>query len=205
MREEGDMMTTSILLVGVGGQGTILVSKILSQGLVKKGYDVKMSEIHGMSQRGGSVTTQIKFGEKVYSPSIGKGEADILVAFEKLEAARYIEHLKKGGKLIVNDTEIYPLPVLTGAAKYPGGIIELLLNTVENTTVIKAGEIAEELGEPRCQNIVILGSMVKALGLEDIDWIELIKENLPERVHQVNIKAFEKGLEVVGTPLTSEA
>jgi len=199
MREEGDTMTTSILLVGVGGQGTILVSKILSQGLVKKGYDVKMSEIHGMSQRGGSVTTQIKFGDKVYSPSIDRGEADILVAFEKLEAARYIEYLKRGGKLIVNDTEMYPLPVLTGAAEYPKGIIELLLDTVENITVIKAGEIAEELGEPRCQNIVILGSMVKALGLEEIDWIELIKENLPERAHEVNIKAFEKGLEIASS------
>lgn len=198
-------MTTSILLVGVGGQGTILVSKILSQGLMKKGYDVKMSEIHGMSQRGGSVTTQIKFGEKVYSPSIGMAEADILVSFEKLEAARYLPFLKKGGTLIVNDTEMYPLPVLTGAAEYPKGIIDKLLETVEDTRVIKASEIAEELGEPRCQNIVTLGSMVKSLGLDEIDWIELIKENLPERVHEVNIKAFEKGLEAASLSVKTEA
>lgn len=200
MRKEGDIVTTSILLVGVGGQGTILVSKVLSQGLMEKGYDVKMSEIHGMSQRGGSVTTQIKFGEKVYSPSIGKGEADILVSFEKLEAARYLPFLKKGGTLIVNDTEIYPLPVLVGAAEYPKGLTEKLIDTVENIQLIKASQIAEELGEPRSQNIVILGAMVRSLGLEDIDWIRIIKENLPERVHEVNIKAFEKGLEAVSAP-----
>jgi indolepyruvate ferredoxin oxidoreductase beta subunit len=187
-------MVKSLLLVGVGGQGTILVSKILSQGLVKEGYDVKMSEIHGMSQRGGSVTTQIRFGEKVYSPSIGMGEADVLVAFEKLEAARYIKHLKKDGILVVNNEEMYPLPVLSGLAKYPDGIIESLKDSVDNIKIIEARKIAEELGEIRAQNIVMLGSLVKALGIENIDWIELIKENLPERVHEVNIKAFEKGL-----------
>lgn len=196
MEKVGDPMVKSLLLVGVGGQGTILVSKILSQGFVKEGYDVKMSEIHGMSQRGGSVTTQIRFGEKVYSPSIDKGEADILVAFEKLEAARYMDQLKKGGTLIVNDEEIYPLPVLAGFAKYPEGVLEALEEKVENIKVIEATKIAEELGEPRSQNIVMLGSMVKALSLENIDWIGLIKENLPERVHDVNIKAFEKGLSI---------
>ncbi|GMG98110.1 indolepyruvate oxidoreductase subunit beta [Tepidimicrobium xylanilyticum] len=187
-------MSNSLLLVGVGGQGTILVSKILSQGLVKAQYDVKMSEIHGMSQRGGSVTTQIKFGEEVYSPAINKGEADLLVAFEKLEAARYIDHLKKRGTLIVNDEEIYPLSVLTGSVQYPEGILDKMVDKVENVKIIEARRISEELGEPRCQNIVILGAIVKELGLEDIDWIELIKENLPERVHEVNIKAFERGL-----------
>lgn len=196
MEKVGDFVTKSILLVGVGGQGTILVSKILSQGLMRKGYDVKMSEIHGMSQRGGSVTTQIKYGDKVYSPSIGKGEADILVSFEKLEAARYLEQLKKAGILVVNDEEMYPLPVLTGAMQYPDGILEALKSSVENIKVIKASKIAEELGEPRCQNIVILGSMVKALDIENIDWIELIKENLPEKVHDVNVKAFERGLQM---------
>ncbi len=187
-------MVKSLLLVGVGGQGTILVSKILSQGFVNAGYDVKMSEIHGMSQRGGSVTTQIKFGEKVYSPSIGKGEADLIVSFEKLEAARYLEQLKKGGKLIVNNEEMYPLPVLSGLAEYPEGVIEALESNIDNITVIEARKIAEELGEPRCQNIVILGALVKALELEDIEWKDLIKANLPEKVHDVNIKAFERGL-----------
>ena len=187
-------MANSLLLVGVGGQGTILVSRILSEGLVEAGYDVKMSEIHGMSQRGGSVTTQIKFGKKVYSPSIDLGEADVLVAFEKLEAARYINQLNKKGTLIVNDEEIYPLPVLAGLDEYPKEIIECLKDKVDNIKIIKASKIAEDLGEPRVQNILMLGCMVKVLGLENIDWIELIKKNLPERVHNVNIKAFEKGL-----------
>ncbi|MCF6460124.1 indolepyruvate oxidoreductase subunit beta [Clostridium sp. Cult3] len=187
-------MVKSLLLVGVGGQGTILVSRILSQGFVNEGYDVKMSEIHGMSQRGGSVTTQIRFGEKVYSPSINTGEADVIVAFEKLEAARYLNHLKKDGILIVNDEEMYPLPVLSGLAEYPDGVIEALKDSVDNIKVIEARRLAEELGEVRAQNILMLGCLVKALGLENIDWIQLIKENLPERVHEVNIKAFEKGL-----------
>ena len=186
--------TKSVLLVGVGGQGTILASKILSTGLVEAGYDVKMSEIHGMAQRGGSVTTQIRYGDKIYSPVIGNGEADVLVAFEKVEAARYIHQLKKGGVLIVNNAEMYPLPVLVGREKYPEGVIESLEKTVENTKVINARKVAEELGEVKAQNIVMLGCLVKALGLEDINWVELIKENLPERLHEINIKAFEKGL-----------
>lgn len=187
-------MVKSILLVGVGGQGTILVSKILSQGLIEEGYDVKMSEAHGMAQRGGSVTTQIKFGEKVYSPSIGTGEADVMIAFEKVEAARYLGQLKKGGKLIVNDVEMYPLPVLTGREKYPDGVIEALKEEVENIKVVNTKKIAEDLGEIKTQNVVMLGCLVKALGLENINWIDLIKANLPERVHEVNIKAYEKGL-----------
>lgn len=187
-------MVKSLLLVGVGGQGTILVSKILSQGLIEEGYDVKMSEIHGMAQRGGSVTTQIKFGEKVYSPSIGTGEADVMIAFEKVEAARYLYQLKKGGKLIVNDVEMYPLPVLTGREKYPDGVIEALKEEVKNTKVVNARKVAEDLGELKTQNVVMLGCLVKALGLENINWIDLIKANLPEKVHEINIKAYEKGL-----------
>ncbi|WP_223378061.1 indolepyruvate oxidoreductase subunit beta [Schnuerera sp. xch1] len=186
-------MAKSILLVGVGGQGTILVSKILSQGLMKGGYDVKMSEIHGMSQRGGSVTTQIKFGDKVYSPSIDKGEADILIAFEKLEAARYLDHLKKNGILIVNDEEIYPMPVSSGLAEYPQGVMKALTDTIDNIKIIQATKIAKELGEPRCHNIIMLGSMVKFLGVKDIDWVEMIKQNLPEKVHKINIGAFKRG------------
>ncbi|HLR35232.1 MAG TPA: indolepyruvate oxidoreductase subunit beta [Tissierellales bacterium] len=187
-------MVKSLLLVGVGGQGTILVSKILSQGLLEEGYDVKMSEIHGMSQRGGSVTTQIRFGEKVYSPNITEGEADLIMAFEKVEAARYIDHLKKDGILVVNNEEMYPLPVLSGFEEYPGEVIEKLEESVDNVKVIEARKTATELGEPRSQNIVMLGAIVKHLGVEDIDWIKLIKENLPEKVHKVNIEAFEKGL-----------
>lgn len=189
-------MTKSLLLVGVGGQGTILVSKILSEGLVNEGYDLKMSEIHGMAQRGGSVTTQIRFGEAVYSPTINKGEADVLVSFEKLEAARYVPLLKRGGTLIVNEEEMWPLPVLGGVEKYPEGLLEEIKDKVENVISINARNIAEELGEPRSQNIVMLGMIVKALGIEKIDWISIIKSFLPERTHEVNIKAFEKGLEL---------
>lgn len=186
-------MEKSLLLVGVGGQGTILVSRIISEGLLNNGYDVKMSEIHGMAQRGGSVTTQIKFGEKVYTSSIGQGEADVLVAFEKVEAARYIGQLKKDGVLVVNNEEMYPLPVLAGLEKYPFNVMKELKDKVENMKVIDASKIAEELGEPRSQNIVMLGALVKALDLESIEWTKLIKQYLPERFHEVNIRAFERG------------
>lgn len=148
-------MTKSLLLVGVGGQGTILTSKILTEGLLRLGYDVKMSEIHGMAQRGGSVNTQIRFGEKVYSPMITSGEADVLVAFEKVEGIRYLNYLKPGGTLIVNDYEIYSLPVLTGNEKYPKRVIEKLGQSVKNIVIIKAAEIAQGLGNIKAQNMVL--------------------------------------------------
>jgi indolepyruvate ferredoxin oxidoreductase beta subunit len=187
-------MTKKILMVGVGGQGTILVSKILTEGLLEEGYDVKMSEIHGMAQRGGSVTTQIIYGDKVYSPTIDKGEADMLVSFEKVEALRYIPMLKKGGTLIVNEEEIWPLPVLSGVEEYPLGIMDNLKDAIEKVISVNAREIAEEIGEARSANIVVFGLMVKAMGMENIDWISKIKKFLPEKVHAVNVKAFEKGL-----------
>lgn len=189
-------MTKSLLLVGVGGQGTILVSKILSEGLLEEGYSVKMAEIHGMSQRGGSVTTQIRFGDQVYSPTVNKGEADVLVSFEKIEGLRYIPMLKKGGTLIINTEEIYPLPVLSGIEEYPEGVMEEIESKIENLVAIDAKSIANEIGEPRSANIVMLGLTVKALGLENIDWITKIKKFLPPKVHDVNVKAFKKGLEL---------
>ena len=187
------LLVKSLLLVGVGGQGTILVSKILSEGLMEEGYDVKMAEIHGMSQRGGSVTTQIRFGGKVYSPTINEGEADVLVSFEKFEAVRSISHLKKDGILIINEEEIMPLPVLTGADTYPEDIMGEIKEKIDNVYSIDARTIAEDLGEARSQNIVLLGMAVKALGLENIDWKGNIKKFLPEKVHDVNIRAFERG------------
>ncbi|MEG1823302.1 MAG: indolepyruvate oxidoreductase subunit beta [Cloacibacillus sp.] len=186
--------TKSILLVGVGGQGTILASKILTEGLARRGYDVKMSEIHGMSQRGGSVTTHVRFGSKVASPVVPEGEADVLVAFEKVEAARWLQYLKKGGTLVVNNFEIYSLPVLTGAAVYPDGVIEKLKEAVPNTKAFNAGEIASELGNIKAQNIVLFGALVKAMGLEEIDWKEIRTEFVPEKLRDLNIKAFEAGL-----------
>lgn len=190
----GECRTKSILLVGVGGQGTILASKILSEGLVRKGYDVKMSEIHGMSQRGGSVTTHVRYGSKVASPVVPEGEADVLVAFEKVEAARWLKYLKKGGTLVVNNFEIYSLPVLTGAAEYPEGVIEKLKAEVPNTKSFNAGEIAESLGNIKSQNVVLLGALVKAMGLEDLDWHAVLAETVPPKLLELNIRAFEAGL-----------
>ena len=155
-----------------------------------------MSEIHGMAQRGGSVTTQIRYGDKVHSPSIDPGEADILISFEKLEGARYVNQLRKDGTLILNEEEMYPLPVLAGLEKYPAGLLEEIKDKIKNIKTINARRMAEDLGEPRCQNIIILGLMVKALKLENIDWVSLIKKYLPERVHDVNVKAFELGLSI---------
>lgn len=190
------MMTKSILFVGVGGQGIILASKILTEGLIKFGYDVKMSEVHGMAQRGGSVTTQVRFGEKVFSPLIGLGEADVVVAFEKVEAARWLGYLKQGGTLVVNDYEIYSAPVLIGAEEYPEGIMEKLQEGVENLKTLRAAEIAEELGNIKVQNIVLLGALIKALGLQDLDWGEVVREVLPEKMHEINIKAIKAGMEI---------
>ena len=183
-------------MAGVGGQGTILMSKILSEGLIREGYDVKMCEIHGMAQRGGSVTTQIRFGEKVWSTCIGTGEADVLVAFEKAEAMRFLPSLKADGILIANDYEIYSLPVLTGAAVYPDNISDLLRERVaaEHLHLFNANGIAAELGNERAQNMVLLGTTVKALGLTDIDWPSVICRFLPEKLQALNLKAYEAGL-----------
>ena len=189
-------MIKSLLLVGVGGQGTILTSKILSEGLIQLGYDVKMSEIHGMAQRGGSVTTQIRYGEKVYSPNIGACEADLLVAFEKVEAVRYLSSLKKDGTLIVNDYEIYSLPVLTGAAGYPENLGPRLAEIVPSLKLLNANQIAADLGNAKAQNVVILGVIVKTLGLEKHDWKNTIKEFVPAKLHDLNLAAFDKGLAV---------
>ena len=187
--------TKKILFVGVGGQGTILVSRLLTSGLMKAGYDVKMSEVHGMAQRGGSVSTQVIYGDKVYSPILGRGQADILVAFEKMEAIRWSEFLKPGGIVIVNNYEIPSLPIAIGSIEYPQGILEELEKNFK-TIVIDAGKIATELGNIRTQNVVLFGSLVKAFNLTEIDWMEILKEILPERMLDINIKAFNKGMEI---------
>lgn len=185
--------TKNILLVGVGGQGTILASKVLTEGLLREGYDVKMSEIHGMSQRGGSVTTHVRYGRKVYSPIIDEGHADILVSFEKVEAVRWLSYLKKGGTLVVNDYEIHPLTVLTGAASYPEDIIGLLRKEVPSLIVVDAVRIASELGNVKAQNIVLFGALTKALGLDGIDWNGVLKELVPQKLYDLNVKAFAAG------------
>ena len=182
----------NILLVGVGGQGTILASKILSDGLVAAGYDVKMSEVHGMSQRGGGVSTQIRYGEKVYSPIIGMGEADVIVAFEKMEALRWVEYLKEGGKMVINDHEIPSVPILMGQAEYPEGIVEELSGKVD-VVVFEAADIAQKLGNPKAMNVVLLGALVKAMDVEGIDWEAMIRKNVKEAFAELNIKAFMAG------------
>ena len=183
---------TSILLVGVGGQGAILVSKVLTQGLIEAGYDVKMSEVHGMSQRGGSVSTQVRFGDKVYSPIIGRGEADIMVSFEKMEAVRYAEFLKPDATVIVNDYEIVPMTVATGEMEYPQGLLEELKANYK-TLAINAGQIAIEQGNARSMNIVLFGAMVKALKMDNIDWEGVLRKVLKPSILEVNLKAFRAG------------
>jgi len=185
----------SILFIGVGGQGTILASKILSEGLLRHGYDVKMSEVHGMAQRGGSVTTQVRFGEKVYSPLIEKGKADVIVAFEKSEALRALPYLKDGGHLVVNDYEIHPVPVLIGEEKYPEGVSEELKNRIPNTLIINAAKIAKELGNIKAQNVVLLGALLKALNLEEINWEDVVASLVPEKAIDLNKKALKAGME----------
>ncbi len=186
----------NILFVGVGGQGTILASKLLTEGLMKQGFDVKMSEVHGMAQRGGSVTTQVRYGEKVYSPIIEKGKADVIVAFEKSEAARWVPYLKKHGHLVVNDYEIHPVTVLIGKDKYPADINERLKATVENTIVVAAAGIAEGLGNIKAQNVVLLGALIKALNLTYINWEEAIVSTVPLKAIELNKMALAAGMAV---------
>ena len=186
----------NILLVGVGGQGTILASKILTSGLMKAGYDVKMSEIHGMSQRGGSVSTQVRYGDKVYSPIVGKGSADVIVAFEEMEALRWLDHLKIGGTMVINDHQIQPVPVNLGNAEYPEGIIEHL-SEICDVHAFKAADIATELGNPKAMNIVLLGALIKSMGgLEDIDWDAEIEANVKPKFVDLNKKAFHAGYDL---------
>ena len=189
-------MTKSVLLVGVGGQGTILASKLLSTGLIEAGYDVKMSEIHGMSQRGGAVSSQVRFGDKVYSPVIEKGGADILVSFELMEALRWLEYLKPGGKIIVNNYRINPMPVVIGEKCYPSDIADKLA-AASPTTIIEAAEIAERLGNPKVMNVVLLGTIIKALDLTAIDWQRIIRDNVKPAFIDINISALKAGMDAV--------
>ncbi|MBN2796256.1 MAG: indolepyruvate oxidoreductase subunit beta [Clostridia bacterium] len=187
----------NILLAGVGGQGIILASKILSEGLIQAGYDVKMSEVHGMAQRGGSVTTQVRFGEKVYSPIIGKGQADILVSFETMETGKWLEFLKPEGRVVVNEFEIPSAPILACDANYPQGVIEALKEKASHVTVFKAGELAESIGNIRTANVIIVGALVKAMGLTDINWEEVIKNTVKEKFVEINLKALQLGMDQV--------
>ncbi|MDI7816427.1 indolepyruvate oxidoreductase subunit beta [Clostridioides difficile] len=184
----------NVLLSGVGGQGTVLASKILSAGLIDAGYDVKMSEVHGMAQRGGSVTTQVRYGEKVHSPILGKGDVDVLVSFETMEALRYLDFLKRDGKLVVNDYEMPSAPILTGRVDYPENIIDDIKEKVD-VTVIKAVDIARDLGNEKVMNVVLLGALIKALQIEDdIDWEKVVSQQVKPKFIEINIKALKEGM-----------
>ncbi len=186
------MSTTNIMLVGVGGQGTLLASRILGNAVIRQGYDVKVSEVHGMSQRGGSVVTYVKYGDAVHSPIIDKGEADIILAFELLEAYRALPWLKKGGKMIVNNQKINPMPVITGAAEYPADIKEKLSSIID-LTAVDALSLAQEAGNGKAVNVVLIGVMAKSTSIPYEEWIETLKETVPAKLLEVNLKAFELG------------
>ena len=189
-------MKKSVILVGVGGQGAILTAKILINGVMSKGYDVKMSEVHGMSQRGGSVSTQVHFGDKVYAPVIGKGEADILVAFEKMEAVRYAEFLKPDGIAVINDYALPSASTAAGLCEYPEGCVEAMQEAF-TCHVLDASSIAQSLGNAKCMNVVLFGAMTKALGLNDIDWEQVIRETVPAKFINLNLRAYTAGREAV--------
>jgi len=185
-------MTKNIMIVGVGGQGTLLASRILGNTVINEGYDVKVSEVHGMSQRGGSVVTYVKYGKKVYSPIIDRGEADIILAFEMLEAYRALPYLKKGGKMIVNSQSIDPMPVIIGAMEYPENIKEKLEDKIDLLTV-DALKCAKEAGNAKAVNVVLIGVMAKLTDIPYENWIETIKTTVPPKFLEVNLKAFEEG------------
>ena len=185
----------NIMIVGVGGQGTLLTSRILGGITVEAGYDVKLSEVHGMAQRGGSVVTYVRYGEKVAEPIVEEGQADVLIAFERLEALRYAHFLKKDGVIIVNDQRIDPMPVVTGVAKYPDGIIEKLSKKYRVVSVDAMDE-AIKMGNSRVFNVIILGIAAKNMDFPKEQWIEVIKKTVPAKTIDINVAAFEKGYEL---------
>lgn len=183
----------SILLVGVGGQGTILASKILTDVAMRQGYDVKMTEIHGMAQRGGSVVTQVRMGEKVHSPLIEPGQADYIVAFEQLEALRWIHFLNDTGTVIVNTQRINPMTVIIGAAEYPSDALEQIKAGVPSMVQLNALEIAKQLGNMRVVNVVLLGAMAKQMDIPKEDWLAALEATVPARFLELNRQAFQAG------------
>ncbi len=187
------MKTKNIMIVGVGGQGTLLASKLLGKILLQKGYDVKVSEVHGMSQRGGSVVTYVRYGDKVYSPIIDKGESDIIISFELLEAARYTEYLKKGGTIITNNQQVNPMPVITGAVEYPENLEEKMKSAGINLDSLDALSLAVKAGSPKAVNLVLLGRLSKYFDFTQEEWIEAIETSVPEKFIELNKKAFEFG------------
>ena len=189
------METKNIMIVGVGGQGTLLTSRILGKLMIDAGYDVKLSEVHGMAQRGGSVVTFVRYGEKVYEPIVEEGNCDLMIAFERLEAKRYENFLKKDGVIVLNDVRIDPMPVVTGAMTYPENIKEDLEKT-HKVYAIDAAAAADKLGNPRVFNLIVLGLAAKILDFKKEEWLKVIEETVPPKTVEVNKQAFLTGYEM---------
>ena len=183
----------SVMIVGVGGQGTLLASRVLGSAMLSQGVDVKVSEVHGMSQRGGSVVTYVRYGDKVYSPIIAQGEADVLLAFEALEAARYLPWLKPEGTVVVNTQQMDPMPVVPGVAESPKDILGKVREQGVKVVALDALGMAEEAGSSKAVNVVLIGAMAKKLDLPKEVWIDTIKETVPSKFIDMNLKAFELG------------
>lgn len=186
------METKNIMIVGVGGQGTLLTSRILGALTIQAGYDVKLSEVHGMAQRGGSVVTFVRYGNKVYEPVVEEGQADVLIAFERLEALRYAHYLKKGGAIVVNDQRIDPMPVVIGTAKYPENILEDLEKD-HRIYRVNAIEEAKKLGNSKVFNVIVLGVAAQHMDFTKEDWLKVIENTVPPKTIEINKKAFEVG------------
>ena len=187
------METKNIMIVGVGGQGSLLASKLLGRLLLTRGYDIKVSEVHGMSQRGGSVVTYVRFGDKVYSPVIDKGQADYIVSFELLEAARWTEYLKPNGKIIVNTQRINPMPVIIGAAQYPENLVEKMTAAGIDVDAFDALTLAEQAGSPKAVNIVLMGHLSRNFDFTEEEWMQAIEASVPAKFLELNKKAFALG------------
>ncbi len=190
------MDTKSIVICGVGGQGILLASDIVAKVAMKAGMDVKKSEVHGMAQRGGDVISSVRYGDKVYSPIVGDGMADVILAFEKLEALRNIHLLRNDGKVIINDYRLDPLPVASGLMEYPEDIFDRIKKKVKEPVILNAVDIAKEIGNIRTTNTVLLGVLAKMMEFSDNIWKEVIKERVPQKTIDINIKAFEKGYDL---------
>ena len=186
-------MSKNIMIVGVGGQGSLLASKILGKAAMDSGLDVKVSEVHGMSQRGGSVVTYVKYGDKVYSPIIEKGEADAVISFELLEAARCLPYLKKGGKLITSTQKIEPMPVITGAAQYPDDLAEKIKAAGADIIAVDALSLAEQAGTAKASNVVLMGVFAATTDYSDDLWQKALEQCVPPKFLELNKKAFELG------------
>lgn len=188
----------NILIVGVGGQGTLLASKIMGRCLLDEGYDVKVSEVHGMSQRGGSVVTYVRYGDKVWSSVIEKGEADIIISFEQLESARWLSYLKPDGVLISNTQQIDPMPVIMGQTEYPDNVLGKIRELGVNVVAVGADELAMKAGSIKAANTVLLGAAAHFTDIDEAEWVEAVRTTVPPKTVDINLKAFKLGYNCFG-------